>query len=250
MSLTNEESYIFIQINYKAKRNDKTKLRIFGEIFVKNNKDKYKIMFKDKEYKLTEYFDNIDKNYNHKDDIILELKINDGLINFSHMFAGCDTLVTFFYSSQSQSSKLFTMNEINKETEQSFVDDESINYDSIEKKFYGELEKDKDQNFNPNSFFSIEEQLSSIAFQFSSTENYDNNVISKINIHLDFSNIIGLSYMFYGCSSLISLPDISNWNISNVKNISNMFNGCNSLISLPDISKWNIENVNDMLDVL
>uniref|UniRef100_UPI00261058A9 BspA family leucine-rich repeat surface protein n=1 Tax=uncultured Methanobrevibacter sp. TaxID=253161 RepID=UPI00261058A9 len=55
-----------------------------------------------------------------------------------------------------------------------------------------------------------------------------------------------MSYMFYGCNSLISLPDISKWNVKNVNNMSYMFYGCNSLISLPDIYKWNVENVNNM----
>ena len=53
-------------------------------------------------------------------------------------------------------------------------------------------------------------------------------------------------YMFSGCNSLISLPDISNWNLSRVNSMSHMFSGCNSLISLPDLSKWNISNVEDM----
>ena len=52
--------------------------------------------------------------------------------------------------------------------------------------------------------------------------------------------------MFYECNSLISLPDISNWNTSNVKNMSNMFYGCNSLISLPNISKWNTSNAENI----
>jgi len=43
--------------------------------------------------------------------------------------------------------------------------------------------------------------------------------------------------MFYGCSSLISLPDISKWNMNNNIDISYMFYGCSSLSSLPDISK-------------
>ena len=55
-----------------------------------------------------------------------------------------------------------------------------------------------------------------------------------------------MSYMFYECKSLKSLPDISKWNISNVNNMSWMFSYCNSLKSLPDISKWNTSNVNDM----
>ena len=43
--------------------------------------------------------------------------------------------------------------------------------------------------------------------------------------------------MFNGCNSLISLPDISNWNTKNVTNMSYMFSDCSSLISLPNISK-------------
>ena len=52
--------------------------------------------------------------------------------------------------------------------------------------------------------------------------------------------------MFYECKSLISIPDISNWNTSKVDNMNNMFYGCRALISLPDISKWNTSNVRQM----
>ena len=45
--------------------------------------------------------------------------------------------------------------------------------------------------------------------------------------------------MFEKCHSLISLPDISKWNISNIIDMRRIFENCNSLISLPDISKWN-----------
>ncbi len=52
--------------------------------------------------------------------------------------------------------------------------------------------------------------------------------------------------MFYHCSSLISLADVSKWNTENVTNMRGIFNGCKSLESLPDISKWNTENVTNM----
>ena len=52
--------------------------------------------------------------------------------------------------------------------------------------------------------------------------------------------------MFNGCCSLISLPDISKWNIKYVTNMDYMFRGCSSLISLPDISKWDIKYVINM----
>ena len=51
-------------------------------------------------------------------------------------------------------------------------------------------------------------------------------------------NVKDMSGMFYGCLSLSSLPDISNWNTTNVKNMSGMFWGCSKLKSLP---KWYIK---------
>ena len=46
-----------------------------------------------------------------------------------------------------------------------------------------------------------------------------------------------MSRMFFQCSSLESLPDISKWDNRNVKNMSDMFCGCSSLEPLPDILK-------------
>ena len=60
------------------------------------------------------------------------------------------------------------------------------------------------------------------------------------------NNITDMSFMFDNCSSLSSLPDISNWNTSNVSNMSFMFNDCISLLSLPDISNWNTSKVNNI----
>ena len=52
--------------------------------------------------------------------------------------------------------------------------------------------------------------------------------------------------MFYECSSLSSLPDISKWNTNNVTDMSYIFFWCSSLSSLPDISKWNTNNYTNM----
>ena len=69
--------------------------------------------------------------------------------------------------------------------------------------------------------------------------------ILKVNLELK-KNISDLSYMFCGCSSLISIPDFFNLNISNVKNISHMCSECTSLEVLPDISNWRTNNIIDM----
>ena len=52
--------------------------------------------------------------------------------------------------------------------------------------------------------------------------------------------------MFYGCSSLKSLADISKWKTKKVNNMNGMLNGCSSLISLPVISKLDHKIVTDM----
>ena len=51
-----------------------------------------------------------------------------------------------------------------------------------------------------------------------------------------------MSCLFYGCSSLSSLPDISKWNTNSVTDMSSIFYGCTSLSILSDISKWNTNN--------
>ena len=61
------------------------------------------------------------------------------------------------------------------------------------------------------------------------------------------NNVTNMSFMFHGCKSLISLPDISKWKTNNVSNMNLMFYECESLISLPDISKWNTKNVSNMV---
>ena len=53
-----------------------------------------------------------------------------------------------------------------------------------------------------------------------------------------------MSGMFYGCSLLLSLPDISKWNTNNVTDMSSMFF---KLSFLPEISIW-IAN-NDMINM-
>ena len=52
-----------------------------------------------------------------------------------------------------------------------------------------------------------------------------------------------MKYMFYECSSLLSLPDLSKWNTSEVQDMSYLFFGCNSLKSFPAVLNWNTSNV-------
>ena len=66
--------------------------------------------------------------------------------------------------------------------------------------------------------------------------------LSRWNI----SQINNLSYFFYDCQILEFLPDISNWDTKNVLDISYIFSGCQNLKNLPDISKWDVSKVTNM----
>ena len=59
------------------------------------------------------------------------------------------------------------------------------------------------------------------------------------NEHRNYNNKINdMSFIFFKCSSLKLIPDISTWNINNVENMRDMFSDCISLSFLPDLSKW------------
>lgn len=48
--------------------------------------------------------------------------------------------------------------------------------------------------------------------------------------------------MFENCRNLITIGDISNWNLSDVENAARMFRGCECLQTLGDIGKWNFKH--------
>ena len=93
-SITNNiiDENIYFEIIYNINQ-DKTK--IFDNKFINKNKDKCKIIYKNKEYKLKEYFEDIEKNYNYNDLIKLKLRYFNNIIDISNMFEYCDKLLSF-----------------------------------------------------------------------------------------------------------------------------------------------------------
>ena len=97
-----------------------------------------------------------------------------------------------------------------------------------------------------NDDFYKENNLLSLTISSIHNDNTKNENIFSSSYLFPLINTINISYLFNECNSLISLPDISKWNISNAKDMSYMFNGCKSLESLPDISQWKTSKVKDM----
>ena len=83
--------------------------------------------------------------------------------------------------------------------------------------------------------------ITSTALWFSSYSN-----LTTINglEYLNTANVTNMSYMFSGCSGLMSL-DVSGFKTDNVTDMQMMFYGCSSLTSL-DVSGFKTDNVTDM----
>ena len=77
---------------YVPDKNNKKKVRIFGKNFVKKNKDKCLIIFGNKKFELTEYFENILSNYDHKAIVLIKIRITNENIDLSYMFDDCTFL--------------------------------------------------------------------------------------------------------------------------------------------------------------
>ena len=84
----------YLIAKYKPDENNEKRLKILGRNFIKKNKDKAKIIYKNKIYELKEYFEDIDENYNHKDLIKLKIIFIHNIIDMSYMFYDCYTLIS------------------------------------------------------------------------------------------------------------------------------------------------------------
>ena len=97
------------EINIKYKIEDDTiKIKLFGEEFVKNNKDDFKIILEDKEQELCSELDITEKMKNKK---ILEIKLKQYNIvyNLSNMFEGCKQLISISELSNLNTTEVINM---------------------------------------------------------------------------------------------------------------------------------------------
>ena len=70
-------------------------IRILDKYFIKNNKNKGKLIYNNKKYELKEYFEEIDNNYRNKDIIKIKLYGINNIFDMNRMFYGCYHLSLF-----------------------------------------------------------------------------------------------------------------------------------------------------------
>ena len=214
--------------------NENNNIRILGNYFLKNNKNKGKLIIYNKKYKLKEFINTKEFKDNK---IKINMIINKELSNISHLFDNCKKLKEFY----------FCDDEMNTEDETHILEEHNDynNDPDINENVSNNSENSLYKNIRIDDIYS---NYSTITTKSKMEERDDNSTINYIRdkIIIYQHNYYYMSYMFNNCEKLSSLPDISKWNINNVNDMRGMFYNCISLSSLPDISKWNTNNVNDM----
>ena len=226
-------------LKYKINKGDE-KVKIFGEKFVANNKDNFKIIYQDKIFDLMEYFDLKNKN-NDDDTLEIYLKQINHTNNISYMFNKCSTLISLPELSGLKTNNIIKMNSIFSQCSSLSELPDISNWNTS---------KVSDMNYLFYKCSSLTSLPDLSKWDTGNVKYMDSmfSTCSKLNSLPDISkwnmeNVRKINHMFYHCSSLKSLPDLSNWNTKNIREINSIFSNCSSLESLPDISKWNTEKV-------
>ena len=205
LDIYNEMNPNEIDLVYNIPKNEK-EIKIFGEEFVRINKDLCKIIYNNEEYNLTEKFacEKIEGN-----SLSIKLKgINN--VNFINgMFDECSLLSNLSNFSNWDTTFVFCAMEV-------FHNCKCLELPDI-------------SCWNTSNIVYMEsmfEGCSSLKFLPD---------ISNWNL----SNTQYISRMFKDCSSLVSLPDISKWNISpflkgKIDTMDKMFDGCPKNLNIPE----------------
>ena len=260
----NEDIYIIYDVNEKYidkdgyvsifGKNDNQK----GSDFVKENKNKIKIIINNKEKPL-EYTYKLKKGYNK---IIIKLNDDNDIYNLEYMFSGCTCLKSIEglknFSCMFYHCLLLSDIKALENWDVSNVKDFSCMFSQSNSLF--DIKPLQNWNvLNGNDFtfmFNRCELLSDIK----PLENWDvsNGIyfrgffkecksLSSVKPleNWNVSNGIDFSYLFYECFSLLDLKGLEKWNVSNGNNFDSMFYICESLSDIKSLQNWNVLKVNN-----
>jgi len=225
-AIKNENKIIPKKLNsmtliYKINSLDK-KLRLFGEIFVKNNKNNCNIIIDDKTQELTEH---IKINEKMKKDGYLEIKLKEKntITNMSHMF--CRGI------EENDRMLLIKIPDIHN-WDTTYVTDMSYLFCCCQ-------ELVSLPNISSWNTSNVEDMSNMIS--------YCSNIKSLPDISKwDTKNVRNMSHMLANDIMLNSIPNISEWKVSKVENTEHMFTHCYNISEIPDISEWDMSNIKNL----
>ena len=278
-----------LELEYYSYSNDsKLNIRLFGEQFVKNNKNNCSLIINGERKDLIEEYKipNIDTH------LYITLVKENEITDMSYMFYDCDILRTISEKSKWKTEKVTNMSymfyncEALRSLPNLISDWNTKDVTDISYMFYGckslteipdisnwKMDNVKNMSNTFNGCESLKNLTNIYKWNTINVENMYNlfgncKSLEELNVFpWNTSNVTDMSYMFYNCFSLKKIIDDeeninenidkdnkyilkTKWNTSKVSNMSNMFNGCEKLQSLPEyISKWDISKVQYMSDM-
>ena len=275
--LDKEEGNKEVLIIYEVRDLENKYIQIFGDEFVKKNKDKCElILYNEKKKKRLVYdFDSkleIKTAYNfkfNKQFFSIILKAKEDLTDLSSMFKDCIHLLTVDKLSNINTEQVTTMASMFEgcenllrlqfpEMKTSSLKDMSFMFKNCAK-----LPEIDLSGWNTSKVKTIKGifqgctklkkliGINDLDFSNVIDMSYSFSLCRSLRKLLDLSewntgNVITMESMFEGCVLLDELSDISKWKTSEVKNMSSMFNSCSSLRTLPNISEWDVSKVNNI----
>ena len=260
-----------IVLTYLIQDTKKRNIRLFDEIFVKNNKDRLSVNINGENQKngLTAYYDNTKDEA--KLNVILQEK-GKSVTDMSYMLNNCKNIITVNFqwntinvTSMEAMFQLTPLTIIPKEIckfstpkltniralfckcvkitsipdiANIFNRDEKINQiNNISMLFNGCKNLN---NINGNNWYA--NKIEDMSYAFNRCEKLENIHLSNININ----NVRNMCGLFNGCKKLKKIPSLkADFNSQKVEDISIMFQDCEILESI-DASKYNTSNVKDM----
>ena len=250
-------------------------IRVLGEEFVKNNRNKGHLIILNKKYSLdssiplknirkSESYEkpkinlNLFSQYNNKlnNEFKIKMILNKNIYRKSYMFKDCKSLLQITLNDSKEDEIENNQNDVAKFKEEQKLDLSAYNVindyisNSPFDNFIQITKYEQTEKISEYTLLYLDKKLSIGNRGFTILNGIFKNCsllkflpdISKWNKN----NILDIREMFSGCSSLLSLPDISNWNTENLSDMSHLFYKCSSLSSLPDISKWETKNTYDI----
>ena len=194
-------------------RANNNNLRILGNNFVKNNKNKGKLIVNNKKQKITEFINIILINDNR---IKIKLLLSKNIPNKSCLCRDCTSLLKFSFFLEEK--KIPEGNKIiydtSKGEEENYLDlYPEIKKDNLEKEFYsldisGDTIKENSKEINSGS----NDYSYSYISKKSNKKNIIGYMIDDINTFLFKDICFNLKEMFYNCTSLYSLTNFLNFN--------------------------------------
>ena len=218
-----------IQTMLYEKEENSGYLRILGEYFCRNNKNKGRLIINNKKYYLKEFIEI--KNMKEKR-IKIKMLINKNVYDKSYMFKDCESLLELTINDNLEYIKNYENSEeidfLFKKNEYDIISEEGVEIFYENQGNNGSVEFDMDYfGMEDNNIFYENYNNCISEIKRDTKENVeDSSLIDYIKLFETQYNYSNLKYLFYKCSSLSSLPDISKWNTNNVTNMNSMFFVC------------------------